>query len=328
MFKEVLKIIPKMDAKDIENMQRALQSRFTKLAKSFSKGIAGGFKSLVTGGLALGLIDKVLNPLQDIQEAIDKTLSASDDISTNATQFNTTSGKLFKLVQLAKATGLDEQNLFMLINKFQTAVAQAKSDPTDESVSAVRNFVGETDTAQGFFNFINALKKMDKNTQILAQAQIFGEKQTLKMAEFLQTDFAERGAKIGLTSVTSEKLTKDIDKLAALNDLQANFAVRRETLDVATKARNINESMIIARNKSEEIKLKQLNDQIKSYSDLAAISKSVDQIMGLVQQGVGLLGGLISKLTPAIEKMAQAADKFMKSPMIRGVKSLFGGKEE
>lgn len=326
MFSEVLKIIPKLDPKDLNKMQQLLQARFTKIAKGFGKGLLNVIKGAGIAGLALSLIDKLLNPLKETQEAIDRMLKSSDDIATNANQFNTSTGRLFKLVQLAKATGLDQDNLFQLITKFQTAVAEARANPSQPS--AVRNYVDQEDTAQAFFEFIQALQSMEKNQQVLVQQSVFGEKQILRMADFLQTDFARKFGEVGLDKVSSQKLTQSIEKMANLNDLADALEARRETQDVLTKSGVITESMIRARDKSAKIALERENQQIANYNNLAAISQTTDKIMGLVEQGIGLLGGLINKLVPAVDKIVMAVDKFMKTPMVRGVKSLFGGKED
>lgn len=330
MFSEVLKIIPKLDPKDLQAMQRALQSRFTKLTKSFGKGLVNVLKGGGIAGIALGLIDKLLNPLKEVQEAIDRTLKSSDDLATNAKQFNTTTGKLTKLVTLAKATGLDQDNLFTLITKFQTAVAEARANPNDPNSSAVRNFTKQDDTAEAFFGFIQEMQKLTKDQQVLVQSQVFGEKQILKMADFLQSvgdpkALAGIVKNTGLDKVTSERLTNSIDKLANLNDLGDALAAGREMNDLVTKSGVINESMIRNREKSERLALERENRNIANYNNLAAISQSVDKITGLIEQGMGLLGSLINKLLPALDKIVAATDRFMKSPMVRGVRGLFGG---
>jgi hypothetical protein len=328
VFSEILKIIPKLDPKDLQAMQNALQSRFTKLTKSFGKGLVAALKGGGIAGIALGLIDKLLNPLKEVQEAIDRTLKTSDDLATNAQQFNTTTGKLAKLVTLAKATGLDEGSLFTLINKFQGAVAQAKADPKDPNVNSVRNFVNQKDTAEAFFGFITQLQKMDKNQQLLIQTQVFGEKQILKMADFLQQGAAgfEKIAKItGIDKVTSTSAGAKIDKNAQLNDLADALKAGREFQDLQNKSAIINEGMIRNMDKSERIALERENQRIKSYNDLAALSQTAEKIFGLVDQGVALLGSLITKVLPFIDKMTVAVDRFMKSPMVRGVRGLFGG---
>lgn len=314
-----------MDSSDLKKLEDQLQSRFTKISKKFGKGLMDVLKGGGIAGLALGLIDKLLNPLKQVQESIDRTIKTSDDLATQANQFNTTSGKLFKLVQIGKSAGLDQEGLFTLITKFQTAVAQAKADPNDQSVSAVRNFTNEKDTVANFFNFIQQLQKMDRNSQLLVQQQIFGEKQIGKMSEFLNLDFAKQFRATGLDRQSSETFTKAIDKMAKLSDLADILKVKNENKDIIDKSRVINESMIKQRAKSDALALEKENLQIKSYNDLAAISDTVSKIMLIVEQGVGLIGKLINMVTPFIDKATDFMQKFLKSPFVRGVFGKFGG---
>lgn len=324
MVSEILKIIPKLDGSALAKMERDLGSRLGRVAKKFGSQIGNLFKGGGIAGAALALIDKILNPLKEVQEAMDRTLSMSDDLATNAGQFNTTTGKLFKLTQLGKATGLGQDNLFQLMTKFQTAVAQAKANPNDDSVSSVRNFMDTEDTAEGFFQFIQSLQKMDKSTQVRVQEQIFGEKQILKMADFLQSDFPKLFSKIGLDKVTTEKLTNSIEKLANLNDLADTLTAQRETTDIIKKSGIITESMILAKNNAEKQALERENARIKGYENLQAITQTVDKIMGLIEEGISQLGSLIKWITPTINRLVDAVEKFSKGPVARGIMKFFG----
>jgi methyl-accepting chemotaxis protein len=125
MFSEILKIIPKLDSKDLANMERTLGIRFARVAKKFG----GGIMSVLKGGGILGtatfFLDKILNPLKEVQESIDKTLKSGDDLKTYAKQFNTTAGNLARLQAFGKATGLDADSLRTILEKFQSSVAQS-----------------------------------------------------------------------------------------------------------------------------------------------------------------------------------------------------------
>ena len=325
MLSEILKVIPRLSQSDLNAMQKQLQGRFTKVAKGFGKGLMNVIKGGGVLGVITAVLDKILNPLKDVQESIDRVLQSSADVSTQATQFNTSTGKLFKLLQLAKAKGLDQDGLFQLMTKFQTAVANARVNPNDESTSAVRNFVGEEDTAEGFFGFIRSLQNMDKNTQLLVQQQVFGEKQILKMADFLQADFEKLASAIGIDKVSAERYGNSIEKLNNLDNLAKNLQIRRETGDVLTKSRIINEGMIRTREASEQMALDKENKRIQSYQDLATLSQTSEKIMGLLETGLTMLGKLINVLTPVVVKLGTTLEKFAASPMMRGVRGLFGG---
>lgn len=318
MFSEILKIIPKLETKDLAQMERTLNSRFARVAKTFAKGIGNALKGGGIAGIALGLIDKLLNPLKETQEAMDRILKSSDDIVTNAKQFNTSSGRLFKLVQLAKSTGLDQDNLFTLITKFQTAVAEAKQDP--KKVTSVRNFTDNKDTAEGFFEFIQALQRMEKSQQLLVQQEVFGEKQILKMADFLQTDFGSQTKLIGAKA--GDSYSSSLEKLGGLNDLQDALTAKRELNDTVKKAGIMNEGMIRSRDRAEQILLDQENARIRSYQNLQAISDTTTKIMGLIEQGLNQLGKFINFLTPAVNKLVDAIGKLSTSRIFRGI---FGG---
>lgn len=324
MFSEILKIIPKMDEKDLKGMQNALQGRFSKLAKGFGKGLKGALMGGGIAGIAIGLIDKLLNPLKEVQEAIERTLQTGDDLATNAAQFNTSAGKLFKLVSLAKATGLDEGSLYTLLTKFQTAVAEAKADPTNPANSAVANYTGHADTSEAFFGFIQQLQKMDKNSQVLIQKQVFGEKQILKMADFLQQDFTKLGRQLGLDKVSSAKLSGSIEKLGSLSDLKDALAARRGVGDIQAKAGAINRGMIHNMDKSAQIELDRENQKIKSYNDLAALSQTTASILFKVEEGVAQLGKFVAWIMPTMNNGIRLFESMLKSPIFRGVKGLFG----
>jgi hypothetical protein len=317
MFKEILKIIPKLDSAALRAMQNALQTRFTAVAKKFGKGMLNAIKGGGVAGIVLGLVDKFLNPLKEVQEALDRTLAQGDDIVTNAKQFGTTAGKLFKLQELGRSTGLDPDQLFTLINKFQTAVAEAEADKTKDT--SVRAFVGEQDMAEAFFEFIQQLQKMDKNQQLLVQQEVFGEKQILKMADFLQTDFAKQINLIGAKG--SEIYTPGLIKAADLKDLKDAFEARRNLDDSVTKGRIINEGMITSQDRIAKVELRRENASLASYQSLSSISENTNKIFALLEKCLLALADLLT----TVKQMAALVKKLAPSRLLKG---LFGGGDE
>lgn len=281
MFEAILKILPKLDAAELSKMQRLLSSRFARLAKQFGKGLTSSIKGAFTGGAVLGLIDRLLNPIKDLQESLDRTLKKGDDLVTNAGQFNTTAGKLARLQAFGEATGLDSDNLFLLISKFQTAVAEAKADPN--APSAVRNFVGIEDGADAFFEFIQSLQKMNKSDQLLVQQSVFGEKQILKMSEFLQEDFAKLNDKF-FKGISTETLSASANKIADLEGLDAGLRARRNLQDINTKGGILNEGMINSRNAAEVAALAKENERLKNFQDINALNLKMEKLVFEVEK--------------------------------------------
>ncbi len=311
VFKETLLIVPKLSAEALSAMEKALTSRFGKIAKKFGKGLVASLAGGGIAGIALGLIDKLLNPLKEVQEGIDRVLEQGDDLVTHAKQFGTTAGKLFRLQQLAKSTGLDEGSLSVLIEKFQTAVAQAVQDPSKDT--SVRQFIGQKDTAEAFFQFIQSLQKMTKTQQVLVQNEVFGEKQILKMADFLQTDFVKQAQLVG--GPTSAQLTPGIEKLGELNDLKDALTAKRTLNDTLKKSREINESMIKEQDQAAQRNLDAENKKIQSYEALAALSKTSDLILNSISAVATNFATFITKFT----ELSKNIDKLLNSRWIRGL---------
>src|SRR5690606_7364854 len=105
---------------DLRKMARALSERFTRVAKTFGRGLSRIFKGgALLGGLNL-IIDRLINPLKEVQETLDRLLGVSDNLSTFAGQLNTTSGNLAKLQALATSAGINQERLLNLLTRYQT----------------------------------------------------------------------------------------------------------------------------------------------------------------------------------------------------------------
>jgi hypothetical protein len=185
MFSDVLKITPKIEPNDLAAMERSLSTRFTKIAKKFGGGLMDVLKGGGLIGIATTLLDKILNPLKEIQATIEKTLKTGDDLATYSKQFSTSPGKLARLQAFGQATGFDSEGVRMLLGKFQGAVATAAANPTQPS--AVRQFIGKKDTAESFFEFIQSMQKMTEVQKSLVQGAITERVQSARATKQLSS---------------------------------------------------------------------------------------------------------------------------------------------
>lgn len=282
MFSEILNILPRLDEKDMKKMQISLQSRFTKIAKSFGNGLLNAIKGGGIIGLGAMLANKLLNPLKETQAIIDQMLKDSDDVVTNAAQFESATGNLVKLQALAKATGLEPESLNVLLTKYQTAVAEARQDPNKQT--SVRNFVGEKDTVAGFFQYIQGLQLLSKDDQVLAQKEVFGEKQILKMSDFLQSDFKKLFMQVG--GPNNNLLGAAAEKNAKLNDFTDILSARRDLEDLVNKANLMNIGMVFRKDKSERTQDGRENQRIATYGTLAGVQDTIDNLMAKLEKTV------------------------------------------
>lgn len=331
MLTEVLKIQPKLDNNELNQMERTLSSRFGKIAKGFGRGL----KLASVAALGAAVLDKLINPLQEVKAAIDRTVVKAADIVTNARQFNTTTENLLKVRSLGNVRGLTNENVDLLLTKFQGAVAQASANPNDPANSAVVNYVGEKDTAVAFYNFIQQLQKMDKNQQVLVQQQVFGEKQVLKMAEFIQ-DVGFKGSSESLKKVNFAKAAEAAEKLSGLNDkLTANRTVN-DLNDLSGKARVINNGTLANINRSEINNLNRENSRIGRSAAMFTAEENIanltDNVEKLVNMAVTELPILMKGLNATVDLLKKSVEgwsmlfKVIKeSGAYKGIMNWFGG---
>ncbi len=311
MFTEILKIIPKLDPSALAQMESSLGKRFTRIAKSFGNGLKNVLLGGGIAGVAGGILDKVLNPLKETQEAMEKLLGESNDISTFAKQFGTSSGNLFKLQQLGAAKGLGPEEIRTLLLKFQSSIVEAQANPSEPS--AVRQFVGQKDIAEGFIQFIQSLNKMTAAQQLFVQTQVFGEKQVLKMAEFLRTeDFGQLAKDLKLKN--SGVYTQRIEKASGLADQNQVMKTARETSAFEQQLGTLSLSKVQSNNAFEAQRSQQDTLRLQSYDNLKMMQISMDKVSIQLEKGFLTL----AKAAPAI---ADALDVISKSRFLRGAGS-------
>jgi hypothetical protein len=297
MIKEILKIVPQISMDDLKKMERTLTQRFGNIAKKFGRGLLNTMKGGgVVGGFS-AIFAKLLNPLKETQDAIERTLTRADDLSTFAKQFGTTAGKLAKLEAFATASGLDREGLLQLLNKFQGSLAETNADPTKQG--ALSQFRGRTDTADAFFDFIQNLQKLDQTTQRRVQEEVFGEKQILKASEFLGQNFNDLGKK--LEKFFGPGLDAGIEKLAELQNLNDLLKAQREIIDLQKKTGLIGEGDIRQINRSQVNELNRENQNIARFKTLSDVDNSLQEISQQISSLVAAAPGLIKGVETVVK---------------------------
>jgi hypothetical protein len=297
MLSEILKIIPKLDNNAMKAMEQSLASRFGKIAKGFGSGIKNSLLGGGIAGAALAIINKILNPLEEVQKAIDATLHTADDLDTFAKQFHTTPGQLLNLQSLAGAKGLSPEELRMLMIKFQDKVTEARAD--SNAPSSVRNFADNPNTAAAFFDFIQGMQKLTAAQRDFVQADVFGAKQVLKASEFLnETNFKNLADILELKNgaVTDPKIKMAADAEEAQRILQ----VKRENQEFLDRAGKITAGML----NFEDMQIRKREDQTTKnldplgYEGLKTLQMTGDRITFLLEDGIRE----IAKSLPAIAR--------------------------
>jgi hypothetical protein len=304
MFSEVLKIIPRLDGASLGKLERGLNARFSRVAKRFGSGLKAAILGGGTFAIVTGLLDKLLNPLKQVQESIEKSLSAGNDLVTYAKQFNTTPGNLARLQAFGRATGLEPEGVRLLLGKFQASVAQAEGDPS--KVTSVSRYVGTKDTAEAFFEFIQAMRKNTPNEQNLIQQEVFGEKQILKASEFLNANFDELAKIIG--GPGTQQLTADAQWLGQMADNRDAMRARMELQDFRDKAKRINDGTVGAMLDSEKFQLERENARLNSAANLKKLAMLTDKASALIEDLY--LNGGVTGIVKSINRINELVDLF------------------
>lgn len=325
MFTEVLRLKPILDPASTATMERNLNSRFSRVAKRFGTGI----KSLMRGaifGVSLALLNKLLNPLNDLEEKVKRIIGQGDDIRDLADKFNTSPGNLKRLQDVAASLGLEPEKLNEMLDHFAKAIDDATKplkigEERSSQAIAVQNFAGEKDLAEGFFSFIQQLKGLDAKQRQLVEKEVFGDELFGAKRRFVEADFAKQFAAIGNPS--TQRLTQDINRLADLALLQKTIQTRNETRDMSLAANQMNAQMIRDMEESARKRSERDTKQLQSFSDLEKAAQGIEVIkQGLVDlsavvtKGAGYLGDLLGKF-----------QKLESSKLLRGIWANPGGKD-
>ena len=198
-------------------------------------------------------------------------------------------------------------------------MATAKADSKSADYMALKNYVNDKDIADSFFQFIQELKKMDKNQQRLVQEQVFGEKQVLKMSEFLNKDFKQLLKDSGLGQISSKRLGGAVTKAGDLNDKLEGLRAAQEANNIIEASAKINAGTINAIAQREKEEAAREIARIDAYANLAAISNTVTRIMTAVEEVLNQVGRFFKFIEPVIKTYEGFLKQLMNSKFMRGI---------
>jgi hypothetical protein len=169
VFNEILRIKPVLDDASAKQMEQSLSSRFARVAGRFGQGL----KSVIKGsflGISLGLISRLLNPIEALEDKIKKLLGEGTDVRDLADRLGSSPGQVRQLQDVAQSLGVAPDQFKDLIVKYAEAIEKGREElanPFTEksgSTLAVRNFVGEKDLAKSFQDFLTSLRASGQGT--------------------------------------------------------------------------------------------------------------------------------------------------------------------
>lgn len=331
MITEILKLAPQIDRARLEAMFKTLSERFKTLAQKFGNGLK--FTAKIGGPLALlgGFLTKLLNPLQRAEEIIDRMTGKAGDISDTAADLETSPGKLFRLQSLAQAKGVDADTLRTLLAKFQSALAEerekSKLPPSpDNKPGVLREFIDQGDTAEAFFQFMQSLRDLPKDLQVIIQNSIFGERIRGRAVPFLNMSSDEIG-NIQRLLPSSETLSAAVEKVDAIGDIKDLKTSVSHAQDFLNKSKLMNTSMPDQLDKILHAREEQENDALRRFGPASGLEL---EMLKTQRQIEGMLTDLMINVMPSALKFfregkeaIETYGKFFMDEMWPGIKQSF-----
>lgn len=322
MVKEILLIKPKLSGADAKQMEATLSSRFGKVARRFKVGL----KAAITGtafGIGIGLLAKLLNPLQEMEEKIKALLGQSAEIGDQADRLGTSPAKLKRAQDVASSYGIKPEELNEVLNKFAETVETARKEfrnvyeeRSEASKTIGEDLANQKDILQSFFTI---QKRLQDERQVTGRKEeggtltgaenaaeierlVFGAQQFGRIAKFLSTDLETRAKYLGLPS---EKATaKSLRSLDRSNSQFNELTAADEAKDFNRTADASNLAIVNKIVKLDQRERDAFTKRIEtSFDDLATakdglitIKNFVEQIQVPILRGLGELPLLIEDL--------------------------------
>jgi len=307
--KYTIQINPQLSGSDAQKMEQDLNRRFSNVAKKFGTNLGNSIKTAAkigTAGLIAGVVGTLAtNPFEKINENLNNITAQADEIATRANQFGVTTQKYAELKSVASSVGLDPSKALMeFADMLQEAKLFMAGDKTKND--ALVNFIREKDLVDAFYAFIKSVNKLDATQRGVEVSKIFGNRLEDKLAEFLQIPNLEiRKRQTRSKGVTQQAIGKGIDKLAALEDIQALNRAKLQNDLFVKGARAISNGTMNAQAQQERQKMLREVSQLSQFEIFANLATTQERmatsIDGIRADVTALLLPLLQRIVDGIE---------------------------
>lgn len=316
MFSEILNIKPVLDPAQSKKMEESLSKRFRRVARKFGKGLEGALKGTILG-ISLGLLQKLLNPIQELEDRIKALLGESADISDLADKYGASPGEVRELQDTAQALRVKPEELVGMLDSFAKSVQSAQEELDNlkpgevlsETSNNVRQFVGRENMIEAFSNFLVSLNKVGQGPGYARKLPGGGTKQLTGLQARQEVERNVFGDKLSgpqrklLENITKVDLGKNypgIDQVdaaarkgTALADQQALSETVRNTQSFVNGVGNTSSQAITAMETLARQSQQELDSRLKSYASQAKTAETIGEIMLVLKD-------LVAKITEGL----------------------------
>lgn len=321
MFTEILRLIPRLSDADAKKAEVSLTQRFGRVAQRFGHGLKNVIKGTVIG-ISLGLLSKLLNPLQELEERIKKLLEGADDARDIADKYGSTPGQFLRLQALAQSSGLKPEELQTMMESFRKAVEQERKlidEGKINSDDAAFSYANDKDLLEGFFTFIQSLKQLGDANPVARRTierQVFGDTLSGSQRRFVEADFAKEGQGIP----TAEAFEKAATNAIIQADIYRRATVRNEAGDFVRSSNAIGGNVIAGMLTREQTQRNKDFEQLQGYEQLKRAADAAQLLTELIAglqkaviNGLAVIGGKMDSITSFLDKIGPYIPSFLKS---------------
>ncbi len=298
MFTEVLRIRPVLDTASTKQMESDLSGRFQGVARRFGSGIKAAIKGSLLG-IGIGLLAKLLNPLQEVQDKIKNLLEKGSSVADLADRLGVGSSpaELIRLQSAAQSIGIKPDELKDVLTKFADQVDIARKEIQDpfkvhsESTVALGEFAKNPDMVKGFLGFLDSLRARGQGP---GRDVFFGEKQNAlaqdrlrngqTLSESDRQSLISQGLLKPITGLESRKLSEEAvfgqALFGAKRGLVENDLQKQADLIGLPKEGAINHAFVNVDNASKA------NDIVRAKNDLTDFISTGNQLSQMMIQEI------------------------------------------
>lgn len=262
------------DTSSMQKMEKDMNGRLNKVTKRFGQGLQKAGKMLKFSAFAAGaatILTSILNPLQEINSALDNILAKSGNIKDQADAMNTNVGFYAALQSAAAAKGIDQAQFNMMGQRVMELIGEAKNG--NENV--LSKYKDETDMGRALYKIVDALHKMPAGAKRTAIAsEIFGGRITGRMAGLLNSGFNEPLSDV-MGNVNLQELSNAITSLDQKSNLQSAMRANLDLRDLVAKNSIVSNHTIAAQNRTEEYRLNKENTLLSDYDTPAEMQRNL-----------------------------------------------------
>jgi len=311
--KYTIKIQPNMSPEDAKKLEDELNKRFNRVSKKFSSNFTNALKSGVKTSLvaASGAIVAALvtNPIEKINEDVNKTLDKFDNSAQKAEQFGVDPAKYFRAERIAESFSV--KDFQTIINRFSSSLeaARTKQDLT------LANFTNDKDVIDSFNAFTQSLSSMKADDRNAALDRVFGGRMGLGVGDLAaqsSEEISSRNKRI-FGNATDAQIAAELNKMATLKDLQD---VNRQKLiveELKRKSVAITAGTLRAQDAQERAKLSREVQQLSEYQIYAKQAMLQERMAtSLDAMRADLVNFLLPALTMFVDFMPKVVEFFGK----------------